>query len=86
MFFKDIGHGLYVYDPCSVEYNMNKPKFYNYSMLFQTIDDNKLKYSDRDAKRADRVMYLYHKLSRPSIQKFIYDIDNSAVLNCPFII
>ena len=83
MKFEDIGTGLYMCDPNKVDNENNKLSFTDYYNFFETVSDNKLKFSDRYLTRAKEAMELHCKLAKPGVNKFMCDLDNCNTLNCP---
>lgn len=69
-------------NPNKIDCNITiKLKFCNYSNIFQTITDNKLKYPNRNISRAKEVMTLCRKVAKSGMNKFMSNLDKGQILN-----
>ena len=80
--------GLYVHDVTASEddYIMcNESKLNQVSpyLFINTVDDNEMHFTKRDIEKAKKAKELYSSIGRPSMQTFMYYLDNNFIRDCP---
>ena len=82
MIFEGASCGLCKYNAANLT-SCSKPFFLDYSFL-QTVENNKLMHSVKDARRIEETRVLRGKIGRPEQVKLCNTLDAGLILNCPF--
>ncbi len=79
--FKQSEHGLYYFDMSSARQGPGRSESSS-TILVNTVEDNKSKYTVADFKRAERAHTTQRRIGRPSTKRYIELINGSRILNC----
>jgi len=81
--FAESRQGLYYYDAGNDRKDTVKTKKTKIGTTFNTVDENKGKYSRRDVARATLARKLQRTIGRPSLRKYIDVVERNLLPNCP---
>ena len=80
--FKEVGNGLYIWNPEDEETKLSNKKISSYSFL-TLVEANKRNFTRRELKRADDCRRLFINLGMPGYRKFYKMIETNQIRDCP---